>query len=161
MATQADALAERAWALFEAGEPDEAIALADEAVGLDPACSAARCLRGVAHEATGELDEALAEYEAAVRDDPLCVPALIALGALRLERGEAGLALEVFDAALSLDGFDPGTHRLKGEACQALGRHGEAADAFASALAVAPSGWRPQEVERLRELLAGALASRG
>jgi len=89
--------------------------------------------------ATGELTLAVREAETARARNPLAVRPLITLALVQQQLGQARAALATLDEAAALQPQNPDVHYQRGLVLlNALGRPGEAADAFVRALELDP-----------------------
>ncbi len=93
----------RAFAYYEQGNLDAALAEYDKAIALDPYNVRILNNRGVVYYDKGELDLALTDYDKAIALDPREATAFNNRGNLYSHKGELGLALADYDKAISLD----------------------------------------------------------
>jgi predicted Zn-dependent protease with MMP-like domain/Flp pilus assembly protein TadD len=137
---------------FEAGRLEEALARADEAVGLAPRSVAALHYRAAALAELGRLDEAVATYERALAEGKDDVEVLLGAAELYVNRLhgdepdretiERGLALARRGGRLARKAGDAGVAAelawLEGAALNQLGRPDEALPRLAEAAAELP-----------------------
>lgn len=115
--------------LFEAGQPEKALPLLDEACRLHPDYADAFYNRGVVQLALSRPAEALLDFAVAIQLD--AKPAYyLGRGILQLERGDTVMAISDFQKVMQLDGSN-----IKAASCLGLihldrGSFPEAIDAF-------------------------------
>ncbi len=134
--TEEQTLADRAEALVDEARTVEALALADEAVRLDPCRPAGFAARARALRALGDANGALEALDAVVARDPASAPAHDARGVLLAEAGRLAEARAAFETALSCDPRFARAHF----GLAALGNVSAAQLAAMEALAVSPDG---------------------
>ncbi len=129
----------QALAAQQAGKPEAALYVLEQAINLTPRAAAFHDLRGQLLSKLGHHTEAINSAERAVRLDPKST-------ALRHNLGNALLAAKNFDAAAQcfrrarvLDPRDPWVHYNLGLAYAGLHQWQEAANALRAALALAPN----------------------
>ena len=106
---------EKADALFESGDYDEAIERYERVILAVPTLTAVQLKIGSAYQQKKDYDKAIAAYQAILRVDPVNEKAEVAIGMVQLEKGD----LEAAEATLS-----PPAERAhaSGEACYYLGQ---------------------------------------
>jgi predicted TPR repeat methyltransferase len=125
-------------ALIELGRPDEAMPCLRAAIAARPDRPGYRQALAAAQERCGRPDEAAATLAEAARHAP-ALPALrTAAIMLALRRRDFAAAAALAEAARRDGAADACVFGLRGHALSSLGRHREAADAYAEALKLAP-----------------------
>jgi predicted TPR repeat methyltransferase len=124
--------------LLEAGRAQEAISCLSEAVAADPA--GPRYYKGLAaaQEASGDLDSALATLIAGIPIAPQRVDLRNSAILVCIRRRDFVTAWELAEQARLAGVADACSFGLMGHALSSLGRHTEAADAYAEALKLGP-----------------------
>jgi hypothetical protein len=106
---------------------------------LPPYLGERAAMRAVSAAAAGELTLALREAETARARNPLAVRPLITRALVQQQLGQGRAALATLDEAAALQPQNPDVHYQRGLVLlNALGRPGEAADAFVRALELDP-----------------------
>lgn len=95
--TAADGLTAGARAAGEAGRPEDARRMIDEAVDLTPESAERRAVAAEVALSGGDRQRALERYREAVEIDPADTAITLKAGDLALEEGEYGLAVALFD----------------------------------------------------------------
>ena len=126
-------------ALENAGQFNEAITHAKEALRLRPDLVDAQVNLGLALAAVGRRDEAVAYYEAALRTHPELASIHNDLGLILVDEGRLPAAIVQFEAALRLDPGAVSTRNNYGAALLKLGRAAESIPQFERALRSDPS----------------------
>jgi tetratricopeptide (TPR) repeat protein len=123
----------------QTARPEEAVALLEQAVTLDPTGAEARNDLGIALAELGRPQQALAHYETAIAIRPDFVDAYNNLGnaLLALKRPEAAVAR--FEKGLALKPDTAELHNNLGTALAALNRHEYAIAHYRAALALGPN----------------------
>jgi len=111
--------------LLERGKVEEALALLEEAVRLDPRYAPARNKLGVCHVRMGELELARREFVAAIEIDPRFAPAYSNLGNLHQEAGRLEEAVAAYRQALEIDPDYAIAHHNLGVVYRRMGRISE------------------------------------
>jgi len=124
--------------LLELGRPAEAAACLGEAVAADPAHPAYREGLAAAQEADGDGDAAFATLVAGIAATPGAAALRSAAALLAVRRCDFTSGLRLAEQACSDGVADARLFGLKGQALSSLGRHAEAADAYAEALKLGP-----------------------
>ncbi len=124
--------------MLELGRAADALACLGEAVAAMPANPAFREAHAAALEATGDPEAALDTLLAAIAASPGRVEPRNAAVLLCIRRRDFSRAVHVADDACATGIADACLYGLKGHALSSLGRHGEAADAYAEALKLGP-----------------------
>jgi len=106
---------------------NEALAVSQMALELDPRCAEALCARGLALFCAGSLDQAKQACLAALAVDSASFDAHYYLGRICIMSGEFETAALLLDRAARLGGDDYHCHHLAASALRGLGRHEEAA----------------------------------
>lgn len=128
------------------------LALFEQRVAEHPRDLAARLDLADLYLAGGNSAAAAAQYLVALQIDPRNAEAQAKLGFLLYQGGKAEDGLRAVDRALAVDPTYPEALYYKGVILlRAMGRPGEAAQAFRSYLHAAPFGSRRSEVQRLLE----------
>jgi lipoprotein NlpI len=130
VAEPAGDLLDRAAAALEKGKAKEALALADEAVGKEPASARARFVRGLAHAALREHKEAVADFDKALDLDPKLAEAYDHRGSERFKLGQIKESVADFDAYLKLRPDEKDDHWRRGIALYYAGKFEEGRDQF-------------------------------
>jgi O-antigen ligase/tetratricopeptide (TPR) repeat protein len=136
-------LAEAARTALAVGDYGRARRLADRGEALYPGCAYWPARRGAAAFAEGRLDEAADDLEAAARadwrgDDDGVVHAFATLAAIRLAQGKPEWAATLAEQVCAHAPAWPTPWRLRGRACEALGRRDAAREAFSCVLRLVP-----------------------
>ena len=92
--------------LCRAGHADDALAVAENGVGMDIASPLAHDMRGLALQALDRPDEAITSFQDAIALDPAYGPAHNNLGNIFAARGEFIKSIEQFEAAIKLNPED-------------------------------------------------------
>ncbi len=124
-------------ALLGLGLPSEAAACLNEAVAAAPTTPGYRQGLAAAQEATGEPDEAAETLAEGIASCPRAVSLRAAAMMQRVRHGDFAGALAIAERARRDGVADASIHGLKGHALAALGRHDEAASAYADAVKLA------------------------
>ena len=125
--------------LLEVGRPEDAVRCLNEAVAAAPANTAFRQGLADAQVAVGQSDAAAATYTAGIAAAPGSVSLRNAAIMLAIRGRAFTTAVELAEAARAVGIADACTFGLKGHALASLGRHAEAADAYADALKLGPN----------------------
>lgn len=170
----ADALALRAFAQNELGQPYLALDDASDALSLDPGSASARLERARAHMTLRKPGPAIDDCTALIDslggvtpgsgEAPLAVRALVARGQARDSIGQIRPAIADFSAALALQPNSYDALLARSIALSRLGRHAEALRDCERAIAVAPPYTRTDSpahrlLPSLREFAGQATAS--
>ena len=127
---------ERFQAASEAGRPEEALEILDQAVADEPESTRAWGIRGTLLGERGRHEEALACFERVVALDPQSAPGHYSRG-LELERlGRLDEAIEAYTRTTELDPEDPDAWINLGRLLDDSGRHQPAIDCYDRALAL-------------------------
>lgn len=161
-ASDADALANLGWVLFNLGQHDKAIARCDQAIALNPAHARAFLTRGLAQRFMGRFEQAMESFERALQLNPALVEALNYLGQCLHALGRFEQALQTYDLALQLQPQYADVYNNRGASLTLLDRHEEASHSFQQALALQPRfpealfnyGLGLQNAEKFEEALA-------
>ncbi len=124
---------------FEAGAPDEALALMDEAIRLDSRDASFFNNRARMHAHAGRLEEAARDLRHALQVKPGFHAALVQLGQVLLRAGAADDAMVALRSATLSNPRDFHAHFLLGLAEMGRLAHAAAETAFRAALAIAPA----------------------
>jgi predicted TPR repeat methyltransferase len=124
--------------LLELGRPDDAVRCLAEAVSAVPANPAFRQGLADALAAAGQPDAAAATYEAGIAAAPGSIELRNNAILLAIRERAFAVAVALAEAARMVGIADATTFGLKGHALASLGRHAEAADAYADALRLGP-----------------------
>ena len=128
-----EALKERAIQLRHGHRYDEALALLEEALEVDPRNYMALTRKGCVLRGMGQSEEAKAAVEEALQVEPECALAWRAKGALLRDDSKHQEGLDCYLRSLQLDPTDHLCWENKGNALLALGRDTEAVEAYAIA----------------------------
>ena len=90
-------------AALDEGRHEQAVALLDSAIRLDPSYARAFVLRGRAHAALGHREQAIADYGEAARLLPTLAEAVMRRGHVREEANDLEQALTDYQEALRID----------------------------------------------------------
>ena len=96
------------------GRPDEAVALMERVLRVDPGNLEARIMLADFLAHAGRLEEAIAHYRAIARDEPADATTLYGLADVLRRRGDLGGAIEALRKAYQLSGEDHGVQALAG-----------------------------------------------
>lgn len=135
---RADLWAELGRLYLAIGRPDQTRAAMERALTLEPDRAAWWHLTGLAVCAENRPADAVGIFENALRQADATSAMRIALAATLLEAGDRTRALVEGERAARECPHDPQAAFVLGTVCAALGRHVEAAEAFADATAVDP-----------------------
>jgi predicted TPR repeat methyltransferase len=138
------ALLGQAVALHQQARLEQAYALYQQVLEIDPQQFDALHLSGVIERQRGDPDRAAALIQAALRIDPQQARAHANLGAALNDLGQPAAALDSIDAALRLDPRYALAWNNRGNTLRRLGRTGEALDSYERALALQagyPEAW--------------------
>ncbi|HEX4172929.1 MAG TPA: methyltransferase, partial [Acetobacteraceae bacterium] len=124
--------------LLELGRTADAIACLAEAVAANPAHPAYREGLALAQQATGDGDAAMATLAAGIAAAPGSAALRNAATLLAVSQRDFNAAVQLAEQACSDGVADACLLGLKGHALSSLGRHVEAADAYAEALKFGP-----------------------
>jgi len=124
--------------LLEFDRAEDAVACLAEAVAADPANAQYREGLAAAQEAGGDADAALATLTAGIAAAPERTELRNAAALLALRRRDFAAAVRLAEQARIAGVADAISFGLKGQALSGLGRHAEAADAYAEALKLDP-----------------------
>jgi tetratricopeptide (TPR) repeat protein len=123
----AAALRELVVDLADAGQPDEALAQVEAALGARPNVAAFHAIRALALAPGGaDAEEVSAAYERALELDSEDAQALAGLAGLRAAAGDAEGALSLYERAATADPQDASLQRSAAELLASLGRPEEA-----------------------------------
>jgi predicted TPR repeat methyltransferase/thioredoxin-like negative regulator of GroEL len=125
-------------AMLELERPADAIACLGEAVAIDPANAAYRTGLAAAQEVGGDADAALATLEAGIAATPGRIELRDAAILLSVRRRDFVTAHRLAEDSRAAGVAGATTFGLMGHALSSLGRHAEAADAYAEALKLGP-----------------------
>lgn len=158
----ADALSNLAWALFNLGLHDKALARCEQATALNEGQARAWFTSGLALHQLGRYADAVAAHGRALALRPDLVEALNHRGRSLHVLERYAEALQDYDRALALLPGFADAHNNRGSALTMLGRHEEAQQSFQQALRLQPRfpealfnvGLGLQTTERLDEALA-------
>jgi predicted TPR repeat methyltransferase len=125
--------------MLELNRPVDAIACLSEAVATDPTYPAYREGLAAAQEATGDADAALATLTAGIAAAPGRIELRNAATLLSVRRRDFTTAVRLAEEARVAGIADACLFGLKGHALSSLGRHDEAAGAYAEALKLGPN----------------------
>ncbi len=124
--------------MLQLGRPEESAACLREAVAMRPAEPSFREALAGAQSALGDMDAAFATLEAGIAVAPATVELRNALVLLCIRRRDFTRAEQACEAARVAGIADACTFGLRGHALSSLGRHTDAADAYAAALKLGP-----------------------
>jgi len=124
--------------MLELGRPEDAVRCLAEAVDAAPANPAFRQGLADALAAAGQPDAAAATYAAGIAAAPGSLDLRNAAIMLAVRQRDFADAVALAEAACEVGIADACTFGLKGHALAGLGRHAEAADAYADALKLGP-----------------------
>ncbi|WP_200285818.1 tetratricopeptide repeat protein [Rhabdochromatium marinum] len=131
-----------ATALQAAGELDEALQIAQQAVALAPDKAVVHSNLGALWQLQGDNDQAIAAYEQALRLQPDLFLAHLNLAKVLSAAQDWPAALSALDAALALQPTAGEAHLERGRVLSKLQRHHEALAASERALALLPEPFR-------------------
>jgi predicted TPR repeat methyltransferase len=124
--------------LLETGRADDAVACLKEAVAADAANPSYRQGLAAAQEASGDADTALATLTAGIALTPWRVDLRNAAILHHVRRRDFTMTWQLAEEARLAGVADAISFGLMGHALSSLGRHAEAADAYAEALKLGP-----------------------
>jgi predicted TPR repeat methyltransferase len=124
--------------MIELGRPEDAVRCLAEAVEAEPANPAFREGLASALSAAGQPDAAAATYAAGIAAAPGSLELRNAAIMLAVRQRDFDAAVAIAEAARVVGIADACTFGLKGHALSSIGRHEEAADAYADALKLGP-----------------------
>ncbi len=124
--------------LLQLGKHDDAVTCLAEAVRTQPANPAFLQGLAAAQESQGDVAGAAATLDTAIDRCPAAPALRNAAVLLCLQQGDCGPAVVLADRARAAGAADACTFGLKGHALSSLGRHEEAAVAYAEAFKLAP-----------------------
>jgi len=124
--------------LLDLARPEDAVRCLAEAVGAVPTNPAFREGLATALAAAGQPEAAAATYAAGIAAAPGSLALRNAAILLALRERDFATAVTLAEAARTAGIADASTFGLKGHALASLGRHAEAADAYADALKLGP-----------------------
>lgn len=136
---EAGLLLNQAFSLQELGQLEEALALIEQAIRLDPSSSSAHNNKGSTLRAMGRHEEALAAYEQAIRLNPSSASAYTNKGVLLLVLKRREEALAALEQAIRLDPARAMLYNNQGGILNDLGRFQEALSALDQAIRLDPS----------------------
>ncbi|GEM_PF-4525053 len=100
---EARAIVQRGWELETRGQLDEAFALYNEALMVDPGCAVAYKHRGTVYTRKGAFEKAIPEFEKAAELDPTHASTFYNLGNLYLDMADYDNAIRNFSKAIELN----------------------------------------------------------
>jgi len=124
--------------MLDLARPEDAVRCLAEAVGAVPTNPAFREGLATALAAAGQPQAAAATYAAGIAAAPGSLALRNAAILLALRERDFATAIALAEAACAVGIADASTFGLKGHALASLGRHAEAADAYADALKLGP-----------------------
>ena len=125
--------------MLELKRPADAVACLGEAVSIDPRNPTYREGLAAAQEANGDTDAGLATLNAGIADMPWRTELRNAAVLLAIRRRDFITAHRLAEEARIVGVMDACSFGLMGHALSSLGRHAEAADAYAEALKLGPN----------------------
>jgi predicted TPR repeat methyltransferase len=125
--------------MLELRRPADAIACLAEAVGADPENPSYREGLAAAQEEVGDADAALVTLTTGIAMAPRRIELRNAAILLSVRRRDFTMAVQLADDARVAGMADACVFGLKGHALSSLGRHSDAADAYAEALKLGPN----------------------
>lgn len=132
-----EAFAQRAWLTILRGHPDQAIELAQKAIGLNPSAYN-QSLLAMAQDWNGQYDDAIKTALKAVDKDPLSATAHAVLAEVYADKNNWIRALEEAKTAAKLQPSSALVQRNLGYVLERQGRHEEAIVAYEQAAKLAP-----------------------
>ncbi len=93
----------RAHALLEQAQASDALALARQAIDIDPANTEAHLVAAFAHADLGQLDDAMAQAQLVLSSFPLTAGARYILGIINQQRGDMDAALVEYKRTVYID----------------------------------------------------------
>jgi tetratricopeptide (TPR) repeat protein len=129
---------ERAKRLRAAGQPEQALALCERALAVDPLYAPAWCGKGDLLRERERYDEAIAAYDHALANDVLLAAAWYGKGQALNKLKLRYEALQAYERALGLEPRWPQAWIDKGDVLAHLQRYDEAIQAYEQALAIEP-----------------------
>ncbi|MDR0718049.1 MAG: tetratricopeptide repeat protein [Treponema sp.] len=125
-------------ALTEANRPNEAIAMFQRALTLEPENPLLWLNLGIAQQRTGDYDEAMGSFEQAVTIDNNMADAWSSMGLIFYELDLFDSARQCYQNALERDKRSPMSWNNLGVLCFAEGNYEDARHCFEEALIIAP-----------------------
>src|SRR6267143_6475925 len=129
----------RALIASASGNLDQAIALFDEVLKVEPDNSNSLVGKSVALRRAGRIDDALACLNSVLTRQPGHGGALLNKGRILEERGDLDDALEAYDKLIELNPGDADAWVAQGDVLAKMGRDGDARKSYAEALRLSPS----------------------
>ena len=158
------ALQSRALIASASGNLDQAIALFDEVLKVEPENANSLVGKSVALRRAGRVDDALEALDAVLARQPGHGGGLLNKGRILEERGDLEDALEAYDKLIELNPGDADAWVAQGDVLAKMGREEDARKSYAEALRLSPSDedmqakitalehTRAEESQLLREL---------
>ena len=104
-------------ALFDRGNPQQALTVLDRVIEGDPSITQARAMRAGIRESVGLVELAKQDYDVILRDNPKDARALHQRGWLHLTLGNPGASVADFDRALEINPGQRPHHWQRGISC--------------------------------------------
>ena len=142
--------------LLELGQAGNAAACLGEAVAAAPANPLFRQGLAAAQEAIGNADAAFATLTTGIAMAPASADLRNAAALLSIRRRDFAMTVQLAEQARLAGAADACCFGLKGHALASLGRHAEAADAYAEALKLDPGDTHVRHLVAAAGLLPGA-----
>ncbi len=133
------ALQSRALIASASGNLDQAIALFDEVLKVEPDNANSLVGKSVALRRAGRVDEALAALDVVIARQPGHGGALLNKGRILEERWDLDDALEAYDKLIELNPGDADAWVAQGDVLAKMGRDGDARKSYTEALRLSPS----------------------
>ena len=132
-------LQSRALIASASGNLEQAMALFDDVLKVEPENANALVGKSVALRRAGRIDEALESLHLVLGRQPGHGGALLNRGRILEERGDLEDALEAYDKLIELNPRDPDAWVAQGDVLAKMGREDDALKSYAEALKIAPS----------------------
>lgn len=123
-------------AALKQGQLEEALKLADRAIGLDAGNARAYLLRGTVHDAKRQFEDALADLTRAVERDPRLAVAYNRRGSVQFKRARVKESIADFDRFVELQPREEAGHWMRGISYYYAGRFDEGRKQFSAYEAV-------------------------
>ncbi|TLZ63805.1 MAG: tetratricopeptide repeat protein [Methanobacteriota archaeon] len=133
------ALQSRALIASASGNLDQAIALFDEVLKIEPENPNATVGKSVVLRRAGRVEDALASLEAVLLRQPGHGGALLNKGRILEERGDLEDALEAYDKLIEMNPRDADAWVAQGDVLGKMGREDDALKSYQEAVRIAPS----------------------
>jgi tetratricopeptide (TPR) repeat protein len=138
---QAVALNNQALKLDEAGQHDEALALYDKGLQIDPSDAVIYANRGAVRQEKTQFDLAIADYSKAIALDPTDAKVFNWRGLAYKQKKQFDLAIADYSKAIALDPTDAKVFNWRGLVYASLKKYSLAIDDFTEAIRLKPMAY--------------------